>query len=181
MENYLSIFTIIPLIGLFLVILPSNHQEKTIFGITVTTVVLHIIAAAFFTILWLQNGFLAIRSEDFWIYKTQTSGFAACFMFDRITMVYGATASAITFMVALFSRYYMHREKGFKRFFINLLLFYLGINIIIFAGNFETLFVGWEVIGLASFLLIAFYRDRYLPIKNALKVVSLYRFAYTLI
>jgi NADH:ubiquinone oxidoreductase subunit 5 (subunit L)/multisubunit Na+/H+ antiporter MnhA subunit len=35
--------------------------------------------------------------------------------------------------------------------------------------------MGWEIIGICSFLLIAFYRDRYLPVKNALKVISIYR------
>jgi NADH:ubiquinone oxidoreductase subunit 5 (subunit L)/multisubunit Na+/H+ antiporter MnhA subunit len=47
--------------------------------------------------------------------------------------------------------------------------------IIIFAGNLETMFIGWEVLGISSFLLIAFYRDRFLPVKNALKVFSVYR------
>jgi NADH:ubiquinone oxidoreductase subunit 5 (subunit L)/multisubunit Na+/H+ antiporter MnhA subunit len=46
---------------------------------------------------------------------------------------------------------------------------------VIFSGNFETLFIGWEFLGVSSFLLIAFYRDRYLPVKNGLKVVSVYR------
>ena len=37
------------------------------------------------------------------------------------------------------------------------------------------MFIGWEAIGLSSFLLIAFYRNRYLPVKNGLKVLSIYR------
>jgi len=37
------------------------------------------------------------------------------------------------------------------------------------------LFIGWEILGISSFLLIAFYRDRYLPVKNAVKVFSIYR------
>jgi NADH:ubiquinone oxidoreductase subunit 5 (subunit L)/multisubunit Na+/H+ antiporter MnhA subunit len=71
----------------------------------------------------------------------------------------------------------MHREPGYKRFFNNTLLFYLGLNLILLAGNFETLFVGWEIIGASSFFLISFYRERYIPSKNALKVVSIYRIA----
>lgn len=43
------------------------------------------------------------------------------------------------------------------------------------SGNLETLLLAWELLGLASFLLIAFYRDRYLPARNAVRVVSLYR------
>jgi len=44
-----------------------------------------------------------------------------------------------------------------------------------FSGNFETILVGWEILGITSFLLIGFYRDRFLPVKNALKVISIYR------
>ena len=69
----------------------------------------------------------------------------------------------------------MHRDGGFKRFFCTLLLFFLGYNLVVFGGNFETLFIGWEILGFCSFLLISFYRDRYLPVKNALKVISVYR------
>jgi NADH:ubiquinone oxidoreductase subunit 5 (subunit L)/multisubunit Na+/H+ antiporter MnhA subunit len=56
-----------------------------------------------------------------------------------------------------------------------LLLFYTGYNFAVFGGNFETLFIGWEIFGFTSFLLIAYFRDRYLPIKNAFKVLSVYR------
>jgi NADH:ubiquinone oxidoreductase subunit 5 (subunit L)/multisubunit Na+/H+ antiporter MnhA subunit len=69
----------------------------------------------------------------------------------------------------------LHREEGYKRFFNVISFFYLGYNIVIFSGNLETLFIGWEILGISSFLLIAFYRDRYLPVKNAVKVFSIYR------
>jgi NADH-quinone oxidoreductase subunit L len=49
------------------------------------------------------------------------------------------------------------------------------MTLIIFSGNLETLFIGWEFLGISSFLLIAFYRNRYLPVRNAFKVYSLYR------
>jgi len=81
----------------------------------------------------------------------------------------------ITFIITVYSRYYLHREEGYKRFFNVILFFYLGYNIVIFSGNLETLFIGWEILGISSFLLIAFYRDRYLPVKNAVKVFSIYR------
>jgi NADH-quinone oxidoreductase subunit L len=97
------------------------------------------------------------------------------FYFDKVTAAYAVIGAAITFLVAVFSKYYLHREEGFKRFFTSLLLFYTGYNIIIFSGNFETLFIGWEFLGISSFLLIAFYRDRFLPVKNGLKVISVYR------
>ncbi len=69
----------------------------------------------------------------------------------------------------------MHRDEGYKRFFNTILLFATAYNFIILAGNFETLFIGWEIKGICSFILIAFYRNRYLPVKNAFKAVTNYR------
>ncbi len=176
--SYLPYFLIVPLIGLILSFFPSNKQEKLLYGIVITTIVAHILGALAFTIVWISNGMPVLSEKAIDIYSNgHESQLFLDFYFDHVTAVYGMISSAIVFMVARFSRYYMHREKGYKRFFNNLLAFYLGINTIIFAGNFETMFIGWEIIGVSSFFLIAFYRDRYLPVKNALKVFSMYRLA----
>ncbi|WP_394993216.1 proton-conducting transporter membrane subunit [Emticicia sp.] len=178
MINQLLIyFILIPFVGLILSSFFANKQESIIYGITITTIVTHVLGALAFTIFWLLGKDSTIFYEGIDLYKTSNTHFSIDFYFDKITVFYGMIASIITFLVSKFSRTYMHRDKGFKRFFNNVLFFYLGINIIIFAGNFETLFIGWEVIGIASFLLISFYRDRYLPVKNALKVISFYRLA----
>jgi NADH:ubiquinone oxidoreductase subunit 5 (subunit L)/multisubunit Na+/H+ antiporter MnhA subunit len=54
-------------------------------------------------------------------------------------------------------------------------LFYLAYVHTVTAGNFETLFSGWEVLGLSSFLLVAYYRERLLPVRNAMKIFTVYR------
>ncbi len=177
LDHYLVFFIIIPFIGLILTSFFDYKQEKIIYTVTISAIVIHLVGAAIFTILWLLGEKQVLFYEGIDLYKTNDSHFSIDFFFDKITVIYGMIASAITFLVSKFSRTYMHRDKGFKRFFCNVMFFYLGINIIIFAGNFETLFIGWEFIGIASFLLISFYRDRYLPVKNALKVISFYRLA----
>lgn len=177
MSQLLPFFILTPLLGLLIAAFPDNKQEKLIFYTAITAISIHLLGMAGITMGWIAGDFEPFFYKGPELYKTNTSEFSIDFYFDLITVVYGLVAGILLFLVSIFSRYYMHREKGFKRFFNNLLLFYLGINFIIFAGNFETLFVGWEIIGIASFFLIAFYRDRYLPVKNALKVVSLYRVA----
>lgn len=178
MLNQLLIYLIlIPFVGLILSSFFDNKQESAIYGITIATIIVHLIGASAVTILWLMGSQKVLFYEGIDLYKTNETHFSIDFYFDRITVLYGMMATGVTFLVSKFSRTYMHRDKGFKRFFNNVLFFYLGINIIIFAGNFETLFIGWEFIGIASFLLISFYRDRYLPVKNALKVISFYRLA----
>ena len=177
LNQLLIYFILIPFVGLILSSFFENKQEKIIYGITMTTIVTHLLGALIFTILWMKGSESTLFYEGIDLYKTNDSHFSIDLYFDKITAFYGMIASGITFLVCTFSRTYMHRDKGFKRFFNNVLFFYLGINIIIFAGNFETLFIGWEIIGIASFLLISFYRDRYLPVKNAMKVVSFFRLA----
>jgi NADH-quinone oxidoreductase subunit L len=177
LNQLLIYFILIPFVGLVLSSFFTNSQEKAIYGITMTTIITHLVGATIFIAFWIKEGAPVLFYEGIDLYKTNDTHFSIDFYFDNITLFYGMIASGITFLVSKFSRTYMHRDKGFKRFFNNVLFFYLGINIIIFSGNFETLFIGWEIIGIASFLLISFYRDRYLPVKNALKVVSFFRLA----
>lgn len=72
-----------------------------------------------------------------------------------------ATLFALLGALALrFSLPYMHREAGFHRYFAALLLFLGAMQLIALAGNAWLLFVGWELVGVASFLLIGFARER---------------------
>lgn len=109
------------------------------------------------------------------IYRSEHYEFLIDFMFNHVTAVYLIVGAFVTLIITRYSSYYMHLEAGYKRFFNTILFFYLGYNFTIVSGNFETLFIGWEILGFSSFLLIAFYRDRYLPVRNAVKVFSIYR------
>lgn len=175
MEQLLQYFILIPLIGFLLDSIFPNKKETALFGIAIATIGTYLIGILAFTTYWLASGRPLVFIESLTLYEAKDSHFTIDFYFDTITAIYGLVASMILFLVTIFSRYYLHREKGYKRFFNNLLFFFFGLNLVIFAGNLETLFVGWEILGVTSFFLIAFYRDRYLPVKNALKVVSLYR------
>ncbi len=165
------------MVGWLISLLPNNKQEKLIYGIALVTLAAHAAAFVALAVGAVSGGALPMFNTGLKLYQSGGDYFALCLFFDLKSLVYGAVASIITFFVAVFSRFYLHREQGYKRFFNNLLFFFVGLNVILLAGNFETLFIGWEVIGITSFFLIAFYRDRYLPVKNALKVVSLYRLA----
>ena len=67
-----------------------------------------------------------------------------------------------------FSANYLHRETGFHRFFIVLSLFLAGIQLVFLAGNGLLAFVGWEMCGIASFLLIGYSWQRPVATDNAL-------------
>ena len=175
MELLLQIFLLIPFVGYLLSLLVSSKNEFAVSRVAFVTMCLQLAFAIGFTAVWMYSGHHSINLKEFSIYRVDDYDFFIDLYFDRVSAVFLVLGAFLTFLISYYSRFYMHREHGFKRFFNTILLFYLGYNIIILSGNFETLFIGWEFLGISSFLLIAFYRDRYLPVKNAVKIFSLYR------
>ncbi|MFM7758253.1 MAG: proton-conducting transporter membrane subunit [Crocinitomicaceae bacterium] len=176
MENsFIHLFILLPIIGFLISLVIPKSQENVLSKIAVSTVGLQLIALLIFTTLWISNGNNIINIKEFSVFSKTGYDFYVDFYLDHITLVYLFLGTILTFIITIYSRYYLHRESGYKRFFNTILFFYTGYTIIIFSGNLETLFIGWEILGVSSFLLIAFYRDRYLPVKNAVKVFSIYR------
>lgn len=175
MTFLLQFFILLPLLGFTLSLLIPGKKEDLISWGAFTSVGLHLFGATLFIGYWLLNDHPTLNLKDIVVYQTDGYSFFIDFYFDKITATYLLVGAVLTFLVTIYSRYYMHREGGYKRFFNTILFFYLGYNVAIFSGNLETLFIGWEILGISSFLLIAFYRDRYLPVKNAVKVFSIYR------
>ena len=174
MTLILKLFILIPLVGFILSLWIPAKNEKALSWLAYTTAGLHHVIFLMFTIFWITQGALSYNLKAV-IFQTNNYEFFIDFYFDKITAVYVVVGSFLTFLVTIYSRTYLHREKGYKRFFNTIQFFYLGYNIVILSGNLETLFIGWEILGISSFLLIAYYRNRYLPVKNAVKVFSIYR------
>jgi NAD(P)H-quinone oxidoreductase subunit 5 len=91
--------------------------------------------------------------------------------------VFLVLASCITYIIAVFASTYLHREKAFNRFHLLLLVTLFGTTIIATAEGLDVLMIGWEFLGVASILLIAFYGHRDTPLNNALSVYRVYRIA----
>ncbi|HET9783717.1 MAG TPA: proton-conducting transporter membrane subunit [Terriglobales bacterium] len=106
---------------------------------------------------------------------SHAGGIAVQFLVDRLSLAFAALSAAILGIVAAFSHRYLHREPGFHRYFVLLAMFATGMELIALAGNVEVLFIGWELVGLSSALLIAFFHERPAPLVNGLRVFSVYR------
>ena len=175
MNQLLVLFIAIPFLAFLVSLFWQNKSEKAIGRIVRFTKILYILVSVFFATWWVINGLHPVSYHLATLYQTAHFVFALELYYDEVTAVFSIVGALLFFLVATFSKYYMHRDQGYKRFFNTILLFAAGYNFIILAGNFETLFIGWEIKGLCSFLLIAFYRNRYLPVKNAFKAISYYR------
>jgi NADH:ubiquinone oxidoreductase subunit 5 (subunit L)/multisubunit Na+/H+ antiporter MnhA subunit len=91
------------------------------------------------------------------------------------TMVLLTTVLIAT--VRLFAVRYLHKDRGYFRFFLLTQLYALGSLTVFLAGSLDLLLAGWELVGLTSVLLIAFFRQRPEPVRNALRVFASYRMA----
>lgn len=175
METLINLFILIPLAAFVVSLLIPAKNENLLSQASFMTVGLQLVCALVYTIYWMSNGHPMLEQRDLVIVRTDSYEFLVVLNFDKVSATYLLVGAFLTFLVTVYSRYYLHREIGYKRFFNTILFFYLGYNITVLSGNLETLFIGWEILGISSFLLIAFYRDRYLPVKNAVKVFSIYR------
>jgi NADH-quinone oxidoreductase subunit L len=79
------------------------------------------------------------------------------FYYDRLTLVMTLTVTVVAFLIHLYSRGYMAQEGGYYRFFTYMNLFLFMMLTLVTAGNYPLMFVGWEGVGLCSYLLIGFY------------------------
>jgi NADH-quinone oxidoreductase subunit L len=175
MANILQFFIWIPFLGFVLSLLFNKRNEKAISGVAIASTFSNLLLSIIFVVLWLINNHPILNIKHVVLFQTEDIEIFIDYFFDKTSLVFLIIGNFISFIVIIFSKYYLHREEGFKRFFNTTLLFIFSFNIVILAGNFETLFIGWEILGICSFLLISFYRDRYLPVKNSLKVISIYR------
>ena len=175
MNFILPLFILLPLMGFIISLIIPRRKEQLMSNLAFGTIVLQLMLFLVFVILWVSRGMPLVNLKELVLFDEPGYVFFVDLYFDRASAVYFLVGVIITGLITLYSRYYMHRESGYKRFFNTVLFFYLGYTFVVIAGNLETLFIGWEILGIASFLLIAFYRNRYLPVKNAVKVFSVYR------
>ena len=166
---------LMPLLGFWLIFF-TPHNEKKIATISfwcshaMGAVIVGLIA------LWAREGFPSHEFEWFTLYEADDYRFPVLLYFDRISAVYLGCVWAIFSIIVKYCRYYLHREAGYKRFFLTIFSFVFGLNLVILSGSIDILFAGWEIVGMSSFLLIAFYRHRVQPVRNSLRAYTVYRF-----
>jgi len=89
---------------------------------------------------------------------------------DFLALGIGSLFALLLYITLRFSVNYLHREKGYFRFFLVLNMFTAAMLLIVLSGNAITAFLGWELAGLSSYLLIAYAYERPTAIENATRV-----------
>ncbi|GAB61635.1 MAG: hypothetical protein DWB56_05095 [Candidatus Jettenia sp.] len=91
-----------------------------------------------------------------------------------LTFTFLAFTTIIIAIIGHFSLFYLHRDAYYHKFFSLYFIFHLSIKLIILSSGSTFFFMGWELLGFSSVLLIAFYEHRLNPLKNAMRVLFIY-------
>src|SRR5580693_1755257 len=94
---------------------------------------------------WIQSGSLNIGCD---------------FAVDRLTAVMLLVVTGVGSLIHIYAAGYMAHEGGYYRFFAYMNLFMFFMLVLVLAANYLVLFVGWEGVGLCSYLLVGFYFDK---------------------
>lgn len=103
--------------------------------------------------------------------------FSAKIVFDRLSVPMVILTFLLCGTIGAFANKYLHRETGYTRFFILYAIFQLGMVLAVLAGTIELLFTGWELVGLSSAMLVAYFHERPTPVENGFRVWAIYRIA----
>ncbi len=167
----------IPLFGSALTALLSlfAHSEKRVARCLVGIKIGYLGVLASLLLVWAKSGFVPYEWRAGNLYQSKDYVYPIVLYLDHVGAVFLVMTGYISAIIIRFCRYYMHREEGYARFFSKILLFLFGMTFLTVAGTVDLLFAAWEILGLASFLLIAFYRHRVTPVRSALTAYSVYR------
>ena len=172
-----------PLVMLILVgfssLIDRRLTERSLSRITEIAVILGLSASLIILVLMLATGRRHVPLEfGNWVFlPEQHFHFHLKFVFDRLSVPFAILSFVLCGTIGAFTSRYLHREPGYNRFFVLYAVFLLGMIVSSLAGTIETLFFGWEFVGLSSALLVAYFHEHANPVRNGQHVWTIYRIA----
>ncbi len=166
----------LPFVAGCIVAFGGGGREDFISKVAVIAGWLYALLTATLVVVWASDGGRHIDLRAFVLYRTAEYTFPIAFYVDSMSVVFLTLVAFLTNIVFKYSTYYMHREPGYQKFFACLLFLMFGLTLLTLAGTLDLLMAGWEFVGICSFLLISFYQTRLNSVRNAFKVLSVYKF-----
>jgi len=159
MDVMLTLVVVLPLAGMLTLLAFGRRLGEPLAGVLATALV----GASFVLAVVLAVDFFAGTGEAEsvrWFDWFPAFGVDAELQWDQLSALMTLVVTGVGALIHLYSIGYMHGDPRFGRFFAYLNLFITSMLILVLADNFAVLFVGWELVGLSSYLLISFWFER---------------------
>ena len=146
-----------PLIGTLLLLSCQNRSKKYSILISNTSILISFLLSLIILYLYYSSNFSpqSINVLTFADIKLFSLHFGL--YIDSLSLVMSSVVTSVSLLVHFYSIAYMKDDGSFNRFFIYTNFFTFSMLLIVFSNNFLQLFIGWELVGLSSYLLIGFW------------------------
>jgi len=163
MLDYVWLIVLFPLLGVLINAFFGYRLGRRAVG-TIATVA---VAASFVVAVAVLGGLLGLppqaRSVDVTLFNWIAAGsfhVDVGFLVDPLSVVMLLVVTGVGTLIHIYSNGYMQHDPDYARFFAYLNLFIVGMALLVLAGNFLLLYLGWEAVGLCSYLLIGFWYQK---------------------
>src|SRR5690606_7284424 len=156
MINYIYLVPLLPLIGFLINGLGWRTIPKNIGGIIGSTSVLASFILSLMVFFEVKDG----ASQVVTLFDFIQSGnlyIPFAFQVDSLSALFLLIITGIGFLIHVYSTSYMHEDEGMVKYFAYLNLFVFSMLLLVLGANYLILFIGWEGVGLCSYLLIGFW------------------------
>jgi len=156
MDNYIWLIPLLPFAGFLINGLGRNVFPKSVIGLIGCSTVLASFVLSVLTFNQLSNGdHIEVHLFNWFELDTFKASFS--FLIDRLSVIMMLIITGVGFLIHVYSTGYMHDDKGFGKFFAYLNLFIFFMLLLVMGSNYLIMFIGWEGVGLCSYLLIGFW------------------------
>ena len=160
-QNLLIVLAAAPLVGALIAGLLRNQIGRAgSAGIAIVSVAISfaLSCVVFYQLVW---GGAPVFNHDVYTWlEVGKFTIGIGFLVDRLTALMLVVVTFVSLMVHIYTIGYMSDDSGFQRFFAYIALFTFSMLMLVLANNFLQLFIGWELVGLVSYLLIGFWFER---------------------
>jgi len=158
MINLVWLVPLIPLLGFIINGLGRNTLSKNLIGFIGSSVIFISFVISIGIFLALGND--AVKSHEIFLFDWISAGalkIPVSFLVDPLSSIMLLIITGIGFLIHVYSIGYMHDDEGFGKFFSYLNLFIFFMLLLVLGSNYIVMFIGWEGVGLCSYLLIGFW------------------------
>ena len=157
MNQYIWLIPILPLAGFIINGLGRNSLSKNVIGFIGSLLVLVSFGLSLAVFFQIKSSGHPVNVTYFdWI-SVGTLKISFSFLVDQLSAIMLLIITGVGFLIHLYSIGYMHDDKGFGKFFAYLNLFVFFMLLLVMGSNYLIMFIGWEGVGLCSYLLIGFW------------------------